>query len=153
MQTILEPAERAALQQRIEQIDGREMAQWGKMSCNQMVCHLADQIRVALGEVRIKQTDTFLTRTVLKRLVLLGVNPPKGKVPTFPELDFQKHGGTPPVSIAADKKTVIALLDKFCAADAHYPFQAHAAFGALTQAEWGRLILLPLRYHLAQFGR
>ncbi len=52
-----------------------------------MLCHLADQLRVALGDLSSKPVHTFASRTLLKFMVVnTGLEPPRGKIQTAPEM-------------------------------------------------------------------
>ena len=44
-------ATRERFQRRIDRLTPDSERQWGKMSVDQMVCHLSDQLRLALGEL------------------------------------------------------------------------------------------------------
>ena len=44
--------------------------QWGKMTVNQMVCHLTDGFRMATGERPIRDASSWFQRTALKGIAL-----------------------------------------------------------------------------------
>ena len=46
-------ADRRNLIERLRNLSLDSMGSWGKMSVNQMICHLSDQVRIALGEVAV----------------------------------------------------------------------------------------------------
>jgi hypothetical protein len=58
---------------------------WGRMSAPQMVCHLAESLKMALGELPCAQKQSPLRYPPLKQLVVYWLPWPKG-VPTAPEL-------------------------------------------------------------------
>ncbi len=153
MRNILQPQVRNTILGRINQVQVSDQPLWGKMTANEMLCHLSDQFRVALRETPVEDQSTMFTRSVVVSLVLLGVPAPKGKVKTFPEIDQATGQGTPPTDMPHDASTIKDYLEKFIATDATFSFQAHGIFGPLTGHQWGRLIYLHTDHHLRQFGR
>lgn len=77
-----------------------------------MVCHSADQIRMAVGGLKTNYAGNILTSTLLKHLILFGMPAPKGKIETVKELK-QGVGGTKPTQFEADKKTLSELIYMF----------------------------------------
>jgi hypothetical protein len=63
MKTLSNLQNRQTLLSRIAQVrnDGRRA--WGKMSAPQMICHVSDVFRVALGERPVTPQDNLFTRT------------------------------------------------------------------------------------------
>lgn len=137
---------------RIESVQPDSKARWGKMNTSQMICHCADQIRVALGDVSCKDTGNVFHHTILKWMVLAGFPFPKGKVETMPEIS-QEKGGTPPRQFEEDKKTLVELTEKMAAVQQENAFVKHPIFGKMSNKEWGRLVYIHLDHHLGQFGR
>ena len=70
MPTLLDSTDREALLERLRRLQPSSRARWGKLTAQRMVCHLADSLRVGLGELPTKRVDTFLGRTLLKWLVV-----------------------------------------------------------------------------------
>jgi hypothetical protein len=152
MKNLLNKQEHEHILARIDALQGDERAQWGTMTADQMVCHVTDQIRMALGDIPVADCSNFITRTLASRLVLLGLPAPKGKVKTAPEIDTKKQGTQPTTfeqDIAALKHKITELLQS----DAGFAFQPNPFFGPLTRQQWGRLCYLHLDHHLRQFGR
>lgn len=83
MKNILNAQNREELLTRINNLKETNTALWGKMTVNEMPCHLADQIRVAVNEIKVADFSNFFTRTIASKLVLLGMPTPKGRVKTF----------------------------------------------------------------------
>ncbi len=148
---ILDPEAKAAMLSRLVQLKPNSPAQWGKMNAAQCLCHLADQLRLALGHVKVAGEPGFFGRNILKTLVLWGMPAPKGKVPTMPELD-QLTAGTKPTTWEADHKLLLALLDEFAAKTESFVFQTHPNFGQMTKQQWAKLVWIHLNHHLTQFG-
>ena len=56
--TLLHPDARAEILRRIEALTPRSERRWGRMTPHQMVCHLSDACRAALGERRVPVIGT-----------------------------------------------------------------------------------------------
>lgn len=137
---------------RVSSLNKTDKALFGKMNCHEMVCHSADQIRMAVGGIKTVSAGNSLTRTLLKHLILLGMPAPKGKVETVKELK-QGAGGTPPGDFEADKKSLSGLIDGFNLLYSKDKRIIHPAFGAMNKKQWGRLVFIHADYHLKQFGK
>jgi hypothetical protein len=126
-------------------------ARWGRMSAHQMVCHLADALRMALGE---RPTALLLNRPVRAVMRWAGLYVPlpfPRSAPTLPVLDQQREG-TRPGDFEADRAELLSLLDRFRAAGPGLAGNAHPLFGPLTEREWLRWAEKHTDHHLRQFG-
>ena len=77
---------------RVDTLKPDAPARWGKMNARQMVCHLTDSFRVALGEVPVVAKWTPLRLYPLRWLFVYTLPIPRGKVPTTPEFQVTKPG-------------------------------------------------------------
>lgn len=152
MKNILNAQNREEILTRINNLKETNSRRWGKMSANEMLCHLADQIRVATFQIKTKDFSNFFTRTIASKLVLLGMSAPKGKVKTFPEIDLAKGNGTKPTLFENDKTLLKKIVSDFLEKDSNFIFQPHGAFGSFTREQWGRIIYIHFDHHLKQFG-
>jgi hypothetical protein len=143
--TLLKTEDREATLARLRQVQPDTPAGWGKLNAPAMLCHLADQLRVALGEIPSERRWTFLQRTLLKWVVVnTGLQPPPGKVQTAPEMLT-----TRPTTWEADLATCEQLIDRVGKGEAR---ATHPTFGPLNPEEWGRLCWKHMDHHLRQFG-
>ena len=71
---------------RLGKLSADSPARWGKMSAHQMVCHLTDAYRAALGEKRVTMRTGLAQRTVVKWIALYGPLPWLKGLPTLPEM-------------------------------------------------------------------
>jgi hypothetical protein len=152
MRSITNETAKEQIEKRILQLSENDERKWGAMSVHQAVCHMADQIRIAMEVKKAEYRGNLFIRTVVKKLILSGMSAPKGKVETSPELK-QGGGGTKPVNFERDKQTLLKLVNDF-----HYQYSpakksVHPAFGPLSREEWGKLAYSHLNHHLAQFGK
>jgi hypothetical protein len=145
MPTLLDTSDREALVQRLRRLQPTSRPAWGKFTADKMVCHLADALRVGLGDMTAKPVDNLATRTLVKWIVVhSSISPPKGKIETAPEFL-----STVPKTWAED----VAAVEKLIARMATTPTSArHPAFGPLDHAGWCKLSWKHLDHHLRQFG-
>ena len=150
MKTLARAHDREDLVRRLHAVRPDSAARWGRMSVHQMICHLADAFRMALGEKPVSLASGPLQRSVVKWIALyLPVAWPAG-IPTRPETD-QAIGGTRPQEFARDVAEVEALLS---AVASHGPraWPVHPIFGPLSHRAWLRWGYLHTDHHLRQFG-
>jgi hypothetical protein len=122
---------------------------WGRMTPNEMLCHLADAFELALGARPFTPADTWMLRTVIKYVALhTSLAWPQGR-PTPAEV-AQGAGGTRPVDFERDRARAVDLLRRFAAADARHA--THPFFGPLTRDEWMIWGYRHTDHHLRQFA-
>jgi hypothetical protein len=119
------------------------------MSAHQMVCHVADALRLITGQKPAGREPRLHERTLLKWVVLyVPLRWPAG-ILTSPGLD-QDQGGTRPVAFAADVAEVEALLERVLQSPGDR--LTHPVFGLMTHGAWLRWAYLHTDHHLRQFG-
>lgn len=118
------------------------------MSVDQMVCHVADQLRFALGDLDAGSPSGALTNSFVRWLAIAWMPwPPKLMIRTAPAL-LQ----TRPAELETDVRALRALIERFAAKGSTGRFGAHPMFGRLSNPLWGRLAWRHLDYHFRQFG-
>jgi hypothetical protein len=147
MPSLFDPAARSALRQRVDRLRPDSPRQWGRMSAHEMVCHVSDQLRVALGDLPTQPKPMFLSNRALRQLFVYWLPWPKGKIPTAPEMLTSR-----PAEWDRDVAALRELLDRFAVRRPHEAWAVHPAFGPLSGREWGRLCHKHTDYHLQQFG-
>src|SRR5262245_43822682 len=85
MRTVWQRDAQHELVARLAQLTPARRAKWGRMSAQQMVCHLVASMQMANGEKPVAPKRTPLRLPVIKQLVLYVLPFPKS-VPTSPEL-------------------------------------------------------------------
>jgi hypothetical protein len=144
-------ADRQNISTRLMALSPQDRARWGIMSVHQMVCHLNDSYKFALGERHFSSASGFLQRTLLKQFALnVPLRWPKG-VPTRPEVE-QGKGGSPPLDFRQDLTSLLSSLNRFCDG-LPSPCLPHPIFGKMTAMDWMRWGYLHADHHLRQFGR
>jgi len=138
---------RAALQGRMRQLTPDAQPRWGKMNCPQMLAHLNDSVRMAIGDLPVRSVGGPLRYPPLRELLIYVLPMPKG-VPTAPELiarvdraRWDEEAGAFPL-----------LLERFAARGQEAVMPTHPAFGVLSRRAWGVLTHRHIDHHLRQFG-
>ncbi len=143
--TLLNDQDRLRLIHRLQRVRPDAEPIWGTLSASRMLCHAADQMRVAVGDLATKPVHTLASRTLLKFLVVnTGFQPPRGKIQTAPEMLTSQ-----PTTWEADHSACVDLAKRVGAGEAH---AVHPTFGPLSSEQWGRLCWKHLNHHLVQFG-
>ena len=151
MKTLAAERWRTEIAHRLATVHAGSAARWGRMSAHQMICHLCDSCRVALGERSVSPATGLLQRTLVKWIALYVPLPWPAGIATRPEVD-QEHGGTRPGEFAADVSELEALLARVAAQTAAADTAVHPIFGKMSRAAWLRWAYLHADHHLRQFG-
>ena len=151
MKTLARSRDTAEILQRLRTLRPESARRWGRMTAHEMVCHLSDSFRMALGQKPVCRVTGRLRATMMKWIALyLPLRWPAGIV-TTPELD-QKVGGTSPVDFAADVAELEALLNLVTTHSEKFDGQSHPIFGRMSEAGWLRWAYLHMDHHLRQFS-
>ena len=145
MKTLLAESDRQSLLIRASHLTPESMPVAGTLTAPRMLCHIADQIAVALGDITGARQDTWVMRTLAKWFVLYVPIPiPFGKVSTVPEMLT-----TQPSDWERDFARFEMLVSQFTSTER---FATHAVFGRLSHREWGIIAAKHIDHHLRQFG-
>jgi hypothetical protein len=145
--TMRDPATRASLIQRLHRVQPDAKALWGSFTAPQMMAHLSDAFRMALGELPIKSRNIWLAqRFPAKHIFLYLLTFPKG-APSAKELLSRA-----PKPFEEERADVIHLMEKMAQQGPDAERAEHAIFGRLTHHEWGVLGHKHTDHHLRQFG-
>jgi Protein of unknown function (DUF1569) len=136
------------IKQRLQSLRADSQRHWGRMSANQMICHLADSFRRVLGE---KDAIALPPRKLMKLAALWIPIPWPHGFKTRPEMD-QEIGGTGPVEFEQDRKELFQLMERFTCEAPVPRFEAHPIFGHMSRKELMRWAYLHMDHHLRQFG-
>ena len=144
--SIFHAAQRAEIQQRLARLAPERAPRWGKMNAPKMVMHLADALKMALGELPVKPRKTPLRFPVIKHLAIYVLPWPKG-TPTAPELLARV-----PAAWTGEVVALSALVEKFSSRSAGDQWPPHPAFGKMSGRLWGALVYRHCDHHFTQFG-
>jgi len=145
MPTLLRARDREAMVQRLRSLTPQHQRRFGKMTAPQMLCHVSDQMRVALGDLPTRSFGGFLSGQLIRWYAIHTPGPwPKGKVKTAREMLTAQ-----PAAWDADVQACETLIARF---GPESPNAVHPRFGRLTPREWGILAAKHLEHHFGQFG-
>lgn len=145
MRTLRNESDCRRLIERVEALQPDAEREWGTMDAHRMICHAADQLRVALGDVETKDRSNLFFRSVVKWLLLyLNLPEPKGKVDSVPEMLTHQ-----PEEWASDQKALVELIERLGRAEQVF---RHPVFGRMSVKQWQILGAKHVDYHLRQFG-
>ncbi|MCX5755034.1 MAG: DUF1569 domain-containing protein [Gemmatimonadetes bacterium] len=150
MPSLFEPAVRDQCVSRIAKLTPDTPSKWGKFTATQMVAHLNESMRMAMGELAVAPKPTGLLRTAFVRWLIIYVLPFPKSAPTAPEL--LARGKSNAVELDAERALYKELLAKLAARQGSSTWPDHPAFGSMTEARWGALGAKHTDHHLRQFG-
>jgi len=152
VKTLARPTDKAEVLRRLRDVRPDSTRRWGRMSAPQMVCHLADAFRMALGEKAVSHAPGLLNRTIVKWIALYApLRWPPG-ILTRPEIDQELEHCTKPGDFAMDVAQVEALVEVFTSPKAGFAWASHPVFGKMSHDEWLRWGYLHTDHHLRQFS-
>jgi len=142
---------RAELLSRLRNARPESVRRWGRMTVHQMICHVSDTFRMALGQKPVADVSSLARRTLVKWMALYLPLQWRTGIVTVPEVD-QELGGTRPVQFAADLKQAEALLMLVASRAGRGGWPDHPVFGRMSEGDWLRWAYLHTDHHLRQFG-
>jgi hypothetical protein len=152
MNTIFDKPAYENLIKRLNQLSPEAERLWGKMTPNQMLCHLTDPLRDIMG---IRQMEAMLPPAVQQQVkaIVFGESEWEHNQPSLPPYSQDADGmGTKPTNFEQDKKTLADLLNRFYNTPIDYTFHPHAVLNVLSREEFGVYVWRHTDYHLRQFG-
>ncbi len=150
MKTLACQADVAEIRRRLGSLTESDARQWGVMTASEMVCHLREAYRLALGERAAAMQRMPLPPRVIKWIALRLPMPWPKDLKTVPELEVGGVGLAPAV-FAEDRDAAIEFLARF--ADTPGNAHDHPIFGRMRPSDWMRWGYLHADHHLRQFGR
>ncbi|OQA06577.1 MAG: hypothetical protein BWY67_01920 [Bacteroidetes bacterium ADurb.Bin397] len=144
-QDLCRPEIKASLIARINRLHPDSKGLWGKMNVSQMMAHCQAQLRVALGDEKVKQSLIGMLFGKLAKKKVLEAKPFSKNLPTAPSFIIRNN---PEFEDAKNK--LIGLITRFNA-DA-LTSEPHPFFGKMTVEEWSAGTWKHLDHHLKQFG-
>ena len=142
----------AEIEQRLRRVSVSSPRRWGRMTANQMVCHLTDAFQSHVGERLVTDASSLWTRSLMKWVALYGPAPwPKARIAAVPELDPHRDG-TQPSEFPHDVERLERSLRVFVTAAREGRCVRHPLFGPLSADQWLRFGYLHADHHLRQFG-
>ena len=146
MKSVFHQADRLALARRLDAITGASTPRWGRMDSRQMLAHLSDNVRMALGELPVQSKGGLLRFPPLRHAIIYWLPFPQD-APTAPELLVRRAE-----DCDAERGLLKHLLERLGALEGARDWPEHPAFGRLGSRDWGALVHKHVDHHLRQFG-
>ena len=146
MKSVWQDDSRQELNDRVGRLVWDRRAEWGRFTAPKMVCHLADSLRMAMGDLTVARKTLPIRYPPLKQFIIYWAPFPKS-APTASELLARE-----PKAYVDDVADVQALLARAGSARTTVSWPEHPVFGALSKRAWGVLIYRHMDHHLRQFG-
>jgi len=147
MRTIFEPSACAEVIERFDRLSPESPSNWGRMDAPRMVCHVADALRQALGEINANLVKSPLAVFPFNWLLIHVLPWPKGKARSPSEF-LERKPATWEADVAECKRLIRAAHSR--GADADWPISP--TFGRISGRSFGVLVYKHLDHHLRQFG-
>ncbi|HEY0141043.1 MAG TPA: hypothetical protein VGF48_09110 [Thermoanaerobaculia bacterium] len=147
MKSLFDATARASVISRVRRLTSDAERLWGTMTPAAAVTHLADQLRVAFGEIVRSSPPRVLSYWPLNYLAIYVIPWAKGKGKAAPETLSTK-----PLNWDADQAALITLIERFSSSEPDSQWPADPVFGSLSGRAWGVLCYKHVDYHLRQFG-
>jgi hypothetical protein len=146
MKSIWQDEARQELHDRVGRVGWDAPAAWGKFTAPKMICHLADSLKMATGELLIPSKKLPIRYPPLKQFIIYVAPFPKS-APTAPALLVRQ-----PAAFTDDVADVQSMLNRAASFSSTDAWPEHPAFGKLSRRAWGVLIYRHMDHHLKQFG-
>lgn len=147
MATMLDRPARDAILARFDHLRPDTRPLWGRMTAPQMLAHIADAMRMALGDLPVQPKNVPLMRFFPFKQLVIHVLPFPKNVPTADELRSRV-----PHSFERELADVRALIARLDPANGTTRAATHPIFGSMSVKDWGVLGYNHLDHHLRQFG-
>jgi hypothetical protein len=145
--SMFDPVVRARFQERIRSLRPGAERHWGRMTSSRMVCHLIDQLRIALGELPTQPVSGVFRYPPFKQVVINVLPWPKGRIQGPPEAFT-----TVSSEWEKDVTRLQELLEEFGRREAQTEWPLHPMFGRMSGRLWSQLTCRHFDHHLMQFG-
>ncbi len=141
--------DRAAIQARLARLTPTSPRRWGRMAPEQLLPHLGDGLRMALGQVeRPARGKRGAIGTAMFRWLAIYLLPwPEGKIEAPPGSFARPSEGW-----EADRDTLRDLIERLGAAGPGDIGATHPDFGRMSLRDWQVLQYRHLDHHLRQFS-
>jgi len=146
MPSMFDPATRERFRKRIGKLSPKSERRWGTMAPQKMICHLGDQVRLALGELDARPIPGPMRYAPMRWLAINVIPWPHG---------FKGPPETFTTNAREWERDIVALeslLEEFAARSGQRVWPEHPVFGRMTGPLWARVTCKHFDHHLRQFG-
>ena len=149
MVTVFKDSDREALLSRFTRLKRDQAPLWGTLTAPEMVVHLADQLRMALGDVTCDPIPGVWHNPIFKAAFLY--------LPS--RMLWVKNQKRPPEAFATQPETwekaidtLLELMERLVARMHAGDWPDHPNLGTMTRHGWGVFTYRHFDHHLRQFG-
>jgi hypothetical protein len=147
MKSLFNPIDRTRIIERLDRLTPGHEAKWGSFSADEMVCHVAEALRISLASDCPREPRGPLTLWPLNLFVIYLAPLPKGKAKA-PREFLEKS----PADWDEDCATLRQTIDEFGQRSADDAWPKSLVFGRISGRAWGVLQYRHCDHHLRQFG-
>lgn len=146
MKTVFDPSIRLELIKRIDSLNEKSVAKWGKMTIYQMLKHCTQADEMYQGKKVYKRVPLgFLLGKIALKGILKDEAPMRKNAPTHQAFIIKGEG-----DVQAEKTKWIKLVESYGQyTETHY---THWFFGKMTREQVGLLAYKHIDHHLRQFN-
>jgi hypothetical protein len=138
---------RTGMAQRFEKLRTDSQRQWGKMSVDQMVWHINETLRMAIGELPVASKGYGPLKQAIFKFMVFNLPFPKEKGQASPELLATRN-----YDLDGELRRFPMLLEHVASKDIAGEWPVHPFIGPLTGEQWSRAMFIHMDHHLRQFS-
>ena len=131
---------------RIDALEENQKPSFGIMNANQMICHLTDLIRMAIG------TKKALEKSKVDPSEIIALAKAGKPIQTAKGFGQVEGDGTKPTVFENDKMILKEHVTDFLNLPDNFGYASHALLGDLDKRRWHELMVYHLNHHLGQFN-
>jgi hypothetical protein len=131
---------------RIDKLDEKTAAQWGKMDVGQMAWHCQGPFNIMLEKNNYGIKPNWFAKVFFKKL-LYNDKPWSKGLPTAKFLKTKEDK-----DFSSEKSKLVDLVNETYAQRDKNEWNPHPGFGYFTKDQWGQMQYKHLDHHLKQFG-
>ena len=150
MPTIFDTLQRKILINRLSMLGVDTKPLWGNLTARNLLQHLTDLFKIALGELEATPIKSFFSTSIGKWLAIYVIPWPKSPL-SHPSLDITK-GGRHGINFITDMSELKAAIERFVTNKDIIRFFAHPVLGEISNKSWGYIMNKHLEHHLKQFN-
>lgn len=134
---------------RIEKLNEKKPANWGKMSVDQMLKHCQAPLEVAIGNKELNTKIGFIKKLLFKAFKPTMYNDKlwNQNIPTAKEYVITQHH-----NFHTEKEQLRNVINKFSSLKTKTNWPQHPFFGNFTTEQWRKLQYKHLDHHFRQFN-
>jgi hypothetical protein len=147
MPLLHDPAVHQSLDTRVRALRPDSQRLWGRMTVDQMLWHVNESFRLALGDVEFQRMNVPRLPKALLKWIVLYVPWPRGRAPTYDEMRAREAH-----DFGVEQQRLLELVDRMASRSLDGAWPGNPTLGRMSGREWNHLQAKHLDHHLRQFG-